>query len=149
MFSPTSNPKPNVSNTLAKQGMFSTSNNGFKMWMTHFPSTKLFTPYPALNFAPVNFEKIKSHWGFSVFWTSATQRGANTHYSDKKEKKNQLAGVKKCELSYPEPNYLESGCPKSNQAKPMHRGITQKEKRKRHSYIKRQLVRNPVKCGRL
>lgn len=38
-----------------------------------------------------------------------------------------------CELSYPKPNFLESGGPKSNQAEPMHRGIMQK---KRHSYIK-------------
>lgn len=37
-----------------------------------------------------------------------------------------MPGGKKCELSYPKPNFLESGGPKSNQANPMHRGIMHK-----------------------
>lgn len=43
-----------------------------------------------------------------------------------KLRKNQLPGGEKCELSYPKPNFLESGGSKSNQTKPMHRGIMRK-----------------------
>ncbi len=60
-----------------------------------------------------------------------TQHGANTHYwycysTKNQAQKNQLPGGKKCELSYPKPNFLESEGPKSNQAEPMHRGIMHK-----------------------
>lgn len=34
--------------------------------------------------------------------------------------------AKKCELTYPKPNFLECGGPKSNHGAPMHRGIMQK-----------------------
>lgn len=60
-----------------------------------------------------------------------TQHGANARhwgcYSiNIKLGKNQLPGGEECELSYPEPNFLESGAPKSNQAGPMHHGIMHK-----------------------
>lgn len=37
-----------------------------------------------------------------------------------------MPGGEECELSYPEPNFLESGGSKSNQAGPVHHGIMHK-----------------------
>lgn len=79
--------------------------------------------------SPLNqthYTKVSISLGFSGTTLLTLAAGVATALKSSSEKKNQLPGGEECELSYLKPNFLESGVPKSNQAKPMHHGIMQK-----------------------